>query len=194
MTVIEQLEDKIYKCQVFSPEEYKDILRIFEEQDGWKIANVTGNGDNYKYKPEIRKQLLIDLKDSPITDLDPYIDKIRNLCEKHKNIYNIEDDIRFDLLQMQKSKTGSFFNWHVDGGGSMPSKRREFACLVYINGSEDFEGGNTTFRVNGNSVSVEPRPGLAILFKACNLVHRGEKVTSGTKYVIHSNIGWKNWK
>jgi len=189
------LVEDVYALQMFSEEESLQILDIFLKQENWQPARITVDGDNYSLRSDIRQGELIDLKTTPIPELDPYISKIRKICYECKDMFGIEDDIRFDLLQIHKNKPGSFFNWHLDSSEKrLGKKRRAFVCLVYVNGSKDFTGGNTTFRVNKELFPVEPKPGLAAIFNSLTMKHRGEKVETGIKYCIHCNIGWKNWK
>lgn len=67
---------------------------------------------------------------------------------------------------------------------------------MYLN--EDFEGGATTFFSPGNefgcleTIGVRPRVGSVLCFphgdQAGALVHEGSATTSGTKYIIRTDV------
>jgi hypothetical protein len=69
--------------------------------------------------------------------------------------------------------------------------------MLYLNSHEPcanlptFVGGATEFTTHGKRVkySVAPEPGLALIFtqEDDDMLHRGELVTSGTKYILRSD-------
>lgn len=74
-----------------------------------------------------------------------------------------------------------------------------YTYLVYV----DFEGGSTTFFLPAigqlgeiETRSVEPRQGSVLVFphgdSEYSLVHEGSAVTSGTKYVIRTDVLYAN--
>lgn len=68
--------------------------------------------------------------------------------------------------------------------------------ILYLN--EDFEGGATTFFSpsaefgNLDTIGVRPRMGSVLCFPhgdtAGSLVHEGSATTSGTKYIIRTDV------
>jgi prolyl 4-hydroxylase len=77
---------------------------------------------------------------------------------------------------------GQKFAWHTDG-----SFRREngeaslLTFMLYLN--EGYTGGETLFP----TVQVRGRTGMALVFEHA-LTHEGAEVTSGTKYVLRSDV------
>lgn len=70
-------------------------------------------------------------------------------------------------------------------------ERSFFTFMVYLN--EDFEGGRTSFadfsspKRRYDGVSIIPRKGMALLFHH-PIMHRGDPVTKGRKYVLRSDV------
>lgn len=62
--------------------------------------------------------------------------------------------------------------------------------MIYLN--EGFEGGETNFYSDGNRFrfGVRPRTGSALLF-VHNLFHEGARVVSGRKYVMRSDVMYR---
>lgn len=104
---------------------------------------------------------------------------------------------------------GAVYRPHVDGawpGSGLVDGKLEYDAygdrwsrltfLVYLN--DDFEGGWTTYFTAGpvegtlNARGVTPRTGTIVCFPhgdtAGSLVHEGSAVTSGTKYIIRSDV------
>mmetsp|Transcript_47371 Transcript_47371/g.107384 ORF Transcript_47371/g.107384 Transcript_47371/m.107384 type:complete len:166 (+) Transcript_47371:1274-1771(+) len=106
---------------------------------------------------------------------------------------------------------GSVYRPHVDGSWPASGKdgngqyvydakggleRSRFTFLIYLN--EGFGGGCTTFFSAGategwvEARGVSPRQGCALVFPhgegAGSLVHEGSALTSGTKYVIRTDV------
>ena len=71
---------------------------------------------------------------------------------------------------------GGFFKVHTDTTGQ---DGRRFAIVIYLN--DDFEGGATVFPLLG--CRSTPKKGKGLVFPTDRL-HRGDVVTSGTKYIL----------
>eukprot|EP00510_Aplanochytrium_minuta_P005061 CAMPEP_0184014312 /NCGR_PEP_ID=MMETSP0954-20121128/5560_1 /TAXON_ID=627963 /ORGANISM="Aplanochytrium sp, Strain PBS07" /LENGTH=255 /DNA_ID=CAMNT_0026294721 /DNA_START=191 /DNA_END=955 /DNA_ORIENTATION=- len=87
---------------------------------------------------------------------------------------------------------GQYFSKHLDGvhyhSESIQSK---LTFMIYLNSSSEFRGGRTLFfaskldeRIIG---SYEPEEGDLIVFDH-NLWHSGERLSSGEKYILRSDI------
>lgn len=104
-----------------------------------------------------------------------------------------------------KYSPGGLFAPHMDGCFVRNSTERSlYTFMIYLNG--DFEGGATNFlkpdielsMLNGKYVSndenilesVVPEPGLALVFMHPHL-HEGERLKSGLKYIMRSDIMYK---
>ena len=78
----------------------------------------------------------------------------------------------------------------------LAGRRSRYSCLIYLNSlGIDFEGGATALLPSGEAgaaVRVAPEAGSALVFPhgdhPKSLLHAGEAVTSGTKYVIRTDI------
>ena len=85
-----------------------------------------------------------------------------------------------------------YFNKHLDGiHFESDVKQSKLTFMIYLNGTEDFEGGRTLFfnskeddRIIGE---YQPQKGDLIIFDH-NLWHSGEKVIKGEKYILRSDI------
>lgn len=87
-------------------------------------------------------------------------------------------------LRIYRYEPGQHFGLHHDQSYQHVDGRRSLLTfMVYLN--EGFEGGTTTFPEQKQV--VVPRTGMALLFQHM-LLHSGERVVSGTKYVLRSDI------
>lgn len=78
------------------------------------------------------------------------------------------------------------FDWHVDGPFERSNGERSLlTLLIYL--SDDYEGGATTFDVDGQLIDVRGDRGDVIVFPH-RLRHRGSVVTAGTKYMLRSDV------
>jgi len=87
-------------------------------------------------------------------------------------------------LNFLRYRPGHGSQLHVDH--PYPGTREQASALtllVYLNA--EFEGGHTEFPEQGHI--VVPRAGRAVLF-AHGMMHRGCTVTSGTKYVLRTEV------
>ena len=81
-------------------------------------------------------------------------------------------------------RPGQAFKPHFDGSyRPSASLESELTLLLYLN--DDFTGGETAFL--DLDASVRPERGSVLLF-AHRVLHEGAEVTSGTKYVLRSDV------
>jgi len=95
-----------------------------------------------------------------------------------------------ERLRFYRYSPGQFFDWHRDGYFERPNGERSLlTVLFYLN--EDFTGGETSFEDLNVSpdriVSVTPQTGLALFFEH-PLLHKGEPVLTGHKYVLRTDV------
>ncbi len=97
-------------------------------------------------------------------------------------------------LRVYRYVPGQQFKRHKDGTATSESgQTSKLSYLVYLN--DDYEGGSTEFRdyrdVDGVREkvisSVTPATGMALLFRHKRW-HEGTPVTTGTKYVLRSDV------
>jgi predicted 2-oxoglutarate/Fe(II)-dependent dioxygenase YbiX len=89
---------------------------------------------------------------------------------------------------------GQKFDWHFDGAYYRPNgEYSTITFMIYLN--DAFTGGETKFlfrrqgvvRDDEASLAVRPVAGMALLF-IHDVLHTGAVVTSGTKYVLRSDV------
>ena len=80
---------------------------------------------------------------------------------------------------------GQQFDWHYDGCYERPNGERSWLTfMIYLNG--DFDGGQTAFE----NAAVEPDTGMALFF-VHQVLHKGQPVTNGRKYVLRSDVMYR---
>lgn len=88
---------------------------------------------------------------------------------------------------------GQRFCIHRDGAHAPSAQERShLTCMLYLNDSAEFSGGATRYyaeRAEGSEVlgAVRPEAGTLIVFDH-GLWHDGEAVSSGTKYVMRTDV------
>lgn len=100
-----------------------------------------------------------------------------------------------ERLRFCRYLPGQFFGRHLDGvhyrSKTIQSK---LTFMVYLNDSDEFEGGRTLFYADKDSElpiqEYYPKKGDLMIFDH-NLWHEGEKVTKGEKYILRSDILYK---
>jgi prolyl 4-hydroxylase len=93
-----------------------------------------------------------------------------------------------ELLRCYRYRPGARFAPHADGAFERDSTEQSYYTLiVYLN--EGFGGGRTTFLVEPE-VAIRPETGMGLLFQH-PIIHEGSLVTSGTKYVVRSDLMYR---
>ncbi|KAL0486972.1 hypothetical protein AKO1_002526 [Acrasis kona] len=97
-----------------------------------------------------------------------------------------------------KYTEGHYFGRHTDGAYREPRdpyspvRRRSFLTfMLYLNDKDEFEGGATNFiKKDKITKSIDPSAGTAIVFlqEDRDMLHEGEKLHSGTKYILRTDI------
>jgi predicted 2-oxoglutarate/Fe(II)-dependent dioxygenase YbiX len=78
------------------------------------------------------------------------------------------------------------FVWHQDGTVRVsPNEESFLTFMIYLN--DNFEGGSTDFGWE----SIRPVQGMALVFPH-RLRHQGAVVTSGVKYVLRTDVLYRN--
>ena len=89
-----------------------------------------------------------------------------------------------------------YFMKHIDGGyeNTNTGEVSFLTLLVYLNSKDEFEGGCTNFFLKEGVCSVVPKAGLCTVFYQDDgrCQHEGEAVTKGTKYIIRTDIMFRN--
>ena len=105
----------------------------------------------------------------PITLNQNELELVHNIKEN----FNISHEL--SKSEIVKRECGSFMGDHFDDGD-------KFAFILYLN--DDYSGGETIIE---NETIIKPKTGRILLFTNGNIMHRVNKVLSGTRFVIS---GW----
>ena len=94
-----------------------------------------------------------------------------------------------DFFRFCKYEKGGIFGLHQDSSYIQNSYRRSWlTCMIYLNKTN---GGNTRFFNDGTSNKIifelQPKDGQIIIFDP-NLWHDGDKIISGEKYIIRTEV------
>jgi predicted 2-oxoglutarate/Fe(II)-dependent dioxygenase YbiX len=99
-----------------------------------------------------------------------------------------------ERLRLYRYDVGQRFEWHRDGHFERPNgERSQFTFMVYLN--DDFEGGATSFcddcgLMPDGPLRIKPQKGMALLFFH-PIMHRGDPVTKGRKYVLRTDVMYR---
>ncbi len=92
-----------------------------------------------------------------------------------------------ERFRAYKYQPGQRFAPHLDGCYRRDDREAsELTLMIYLN--DGFGGGATTFL--DHDLAVVPKTGMALLFQH-RILHEGSVVTSGTKYVLRSDIMYR---
>lgn len=87
-----------------------------------------------------------------------------------------------ERLRFYRYEDGQQFNWHYDGYFErLNGERSRLTFMVYLN--DGFEGGHTSFQEH----SIAPRAGAALFF-VHEILHKGQPVFKGRKYVLRTDV------
>jgi len=95
-------------------------------------------------------------------------------------------------LRICRYLSNQYFNKHLDGiHYESEAIQSKLTFMIYLNGSEEFEGGKTLFFNSKEDDTViqeyQPQQGDLIIFDH-NLWHSGDLVMNGEKYILRSDI------
>jgi len=145
-----------------------------------RINNFTKAHSHY---PEYYRNNDRLVEDNPILRKE-FFDRMQQIKELTntfpKQLNGLNERLRF--CRYQKNQV---FNPHQDGV-YYPNEYQEskYTFLLYLNGGEDFIGGNTYFYTNKNDCkpvkSITPKKGTLIIFDH-RIWHQGAIITQGNK-------------
>jgi len=114
---------------------------------------------------------------------DPYFDL---LTQRVADFFNVQNLMCIEPFPLMKYEPGNYFNWHTDLTGGFVTQRTA-TMIMYLN--DDFEGGLTCFQHLG--LKIQPKRGSAVVYyytPAEPLIHCGETVVSGTKFILNAFV------
>ena len=99
-----------------------------------------------------------------------------------------------ERLRLYRYDVGQKFEWHRDGHFERSNgERSQFTFMIYLN--DDFDGGTTSFcddsgLMPDGPIRIAPEKGMALLFHH-PIMHRGDPVTKGRKYVLRTDVMYR---
>jgi hypothetical protein len=184
---------------VLSPEECSKLIDR-AEQDGFEDATIVNANtktrhrdctrcllDDVELANEWYERIVNALKNTPFeTKLinAPWVQKSSGMNPQAMGLN--------EHLRLLKYKPRQFFQAHYDSPfvRSTPDGNcvGEMSCVsvqIYLN--QNFKGGSTTFRSGDRFLDVKPRTGSILLFEH-NILHEGQTVLQGTKYLLRTDV------
>lgn len=185
---MDKLSDFIYiKENVLSKDFCDHCIEKFEDDD-FKAPGIIG-GDSPREDLKIKQSM--DLHISTITNWYDECVKFDKSLSEHYDSYVMEmfpEQYRDDFyatskgFQIQKTKPGGFYKYHVDS-----YRDRLITYIWYLN--DVIEDGYTEFEFG---LKVQPRAGKILMFPATwQYLHRGYPPKSENKYLC---TGWLHLK
>ena len=186
MEYVHHLDGYVFELRNFlTPEECTRWIADIEAE-GFEPALINGwNGPVRREEVRNNDRLI---RDDPATAevlyqrLYPYVSK----TFRKRQVVGLNERFRF-----YRYDVGQKFDWHQDGYFQRPNgERSQLTFMIYLN--ENLEGGGTSFSDvrAGQSFPdfrVTPRTGSALVFFH-PIMHRGDPVTSGRKYVMRTDV------
>lgn len=178
---------------VLTPQECQAIIARATAK-GFERALLNIGGGRQIYAPDTRNSERVIIDDKVFAKR--IHDRISHLLPSNhtsnKTTYPTVDlNERIRILRYQP---GQDFKPHCDGSYFRPggSQGSFWTVMIYLNngGGADFEGGATLFHArdaSNQTTTVVPQAGSVLVFDH-NLYHEGEKVRSGTKYAIRTDM------
>lgn len=178
-------EDVIIVREFLSPQECERHIAVAEEI-GFEAASIATR-EGAQMRPDIRNNRRVICDNPELAQqlwlrLQPYVPLKRNAWQA----VGLNERFRF-----YKYDVGQQFEWHHDGLFKRENGERNFfTLLLYLN--QDYVGGETSFAEHSavpqlTHGQVRPETGMALLFQR-QMLHKGETVSSGCKYVLRSDV------
>ncbi|WP_196885052.1 prolyl hydroxylase family protein [Aureivirga sp. CE67] len=178
---VEYLTSTIWKIDDFLNKEECENLILFSEQKGYEEATVSLLS-GAKMMKNIRNNYRLIHEDKKLAE--KLWSRLENFCPKEME--NTKASGLNELFRFYRYESSQKFKRHIDGR----FKRNEFeesriTFLIYLN--DDFEGGETKF----DDLIINPKTGMALCF-IHEQKHEGISVESGEKYVLRTDVMYKN--
>ncbi len=185
---LKQLDEGVFTVShVFSPEECRELIQR-AEAIGFEAASVR-MPDGAQMMPKIRNNDRAALTDPELSlemwhRIEPFLPVLDGCAP-----CGVDPQLRF-----YRYVPGQQFKQHKDGAVTNDlGQTTKLSYLIYLN--DDCEGGSTVFtdyrEIDGKREKVEiivsPEIGSALLFRH-ERWHEGKLVTSGSKYVLRSDV------
>jgi prolyl 4-hydroxylase len=177
-------EQIILLHNVLSAEECKHILKESEKM-GYQLCD-------HAHRSNCRVIVTDFQLAKTLTDrIEPFIPTQIERHGRDWSFYSLNECFRFC-----RYTSGQLFVPHGDRYFKRGANDKSwYTFMIYLNNEDEFEGGHTRFLQDMNHLdqalySVEPKAGTALVFPH-QLLHEGQLVTSGTKYIMRSELMYK---
>ncbi len=166
-----------------------DIVRRFEAAGDEHHPGYVGQGRIENPALKRSTDLFISNKDN-WKDTDAALfrsltEALRELCVAFPYFRGAFKDVGYNL---QRTRTGEFYHWHIDGDSRALSDR-QLVAIWYLN-EVDGPGGETEFLFQ--DVRVKPERGKLLLFPPFwTHPHRGTTLENGAKYIATTWVAFK---
>ncbi len=163
-TILNNLLDKNFCSQIINESE------SIAKTKGW-------SSDRHKFYPTVDNEITPEWKISiPFTNI--IANKLYPQIEKIFNVQSSELYLREIFVVKYDMKGQKNLEYHTDGS--------EFSFVIALN--DDFKGGGTTFKHSQKNINLNI--GDCLLFSGQN-EHKGNEITSGTRYILTGFINYK---
>lgn len=192
---IEIVPGKIFHLKNVLSHEKCAELRDWADDFGWQAPLRVPYHDQElsDFQFNLRTSLRIDkIKDQAFSDMlthrvNPHLPQE---LEDGRTIRPVFETFRFDKY----AQSGGHFRPHYDDSkfrveGANRGEASVFTLMIWLN--EEYEGGATHFlpcKLQGEDIYIKGNTGDALIFWQRGMLHEGTDTTSGTKYIVHSNI------
>tara|TARA_R110000803_G_scaffold120590_1_gene188628 strand:+ start:54 stop:626 length:573 start_codon:yes stop_codon:yes gene_type:complete len=114
------------------------------------------------------------------------------LTEANKK-YNFDIDWFEQVQYFEYSKNSDGLDWHMDLGDGVKHNRRKISFSLFLNDSDEFEGGDLEINTGWGSEIMTKSKGSIVFFPSY-LLHRVTPITKGIRKVIVGFIGGRPFK
>jgi len=185
-------KDILVLRNVLSLEECAVAVKLFEELDAeqWTRTDVVTNDNTPEvvYEEGQRNNDAITVwkgTDPRLETLERSMMVVSQAAAHSYMTGNPYVDVKNDMgYLLNRYREGEYFKPHVDVVRAHPVLAlRRLTMVVYLNGGDDLEGGETAFP--RDDIKITPEAGLAVVFPAgVTHPHESCEVVKGTKYAI----------
>jgi hypothetical protein len=180
MPKLNPITDEIFTVSdFFTPTECEDYIRL-AESEGFSDAPInTALGQ--QLRPDVRNNSCVMIDDVDLAEQlwNRATDYIPQTLDGWSAV-GVNERLRFYRYEI-----GQQFDWHYDGAFErLDGDRSRLTFMIYLN--EDCEGGQTSFE----KTVIVPETGMALFF-VHQVLHKGQPVTKGRKYVLRTDVMYR---
>jgi hypothetical protein len=181
--VLDKDKPYIFEVQdVLTPQECRAQIQRIESLKPTLATNNSALGPRINTDVRNNERVIFDDAEMASRLLDRVREKVPDTFHEYK-LVGVNERFR-----SYRYKPGMRFAPHPDGAFHRNNYEQSFyTFMVYLN--EDFTGGNTTFFTEPQ-ISIRPQTGKALFFQH-PIIHEGSVVTSGVKYVLRTDLMYR---